>query len=739
MNQEPSILDYIKARIHYGLLKIFHPSAVLDKSEHPEIWPELEKEGISTPSIAEGGQQDLPPGGLRDFWRTLLTFVKGLLSHWRTLLAFGLGLLAQYSLEPHAGADRTWVGGIILYVLAGLALVWANLKHEWSLQMWNVNAEDVSEDKQFLHSSAAFIASLVFSLIAFGTFKSGLFTWYNLIIWLLALLTMVLAFWQPGANIKNWFRRLRDIISHPNWNIKIDRWALLVLAAFGLILFFRTYRLAEVPSQMISDHAEKLLDIGDVLNGKTSVFFPRNGGREFFQFYLSAAIILLFKTGLTFMSLKIGSTLAGLATLYYIYLLGKEIGNSRVGLLVMVFTGIAYWPNVISRFGLRLPMYPLFYAPALYYLIRGLRMRNRNNFALSGLFLGLGLNGYTAYRVVPFVILIAIGLYILHKQSKGYRRQTFWGLFALVTISFIVFIPLLRFMIENPTGVIYRSMSRLGTWERPLPGPAWQIFLQNLRNSLTMFGWDNGEVWAISVPNIPALDMISAALFHLGVVLLTIRYIRQKNWTDIFTLISIPVLMMPSILSLAFPGENPSMSRSAGVIIPVFLIVGLALDGLLKLIESMSATSWNKHFAWLVGFVLLAGASVQNYDLVFNQYRKQYDLSSWNTSEIGQVVHDFTDMVGTSQTQWLVGYPYWVDSRLVMFNAGFPMQDDAIFPENFQNTLSDTRAKLFLVNIQDTTSLETLQSLYPTGWVTEYKSTIPDKDFLIFLVPPQSP
>jgi hypothetical protein len=197
--------------------------------------------------------------------------------------------------------------------------------------------------------------------------------------------------------------------------------------------------------------------------------------------------------------------------------------------------------------------------------------------------------------------------------------------------------------------------------------------------------------------------------------------------------------MLPSILSLAFPAENPSLNRTAGVIIPVFLIVGLALDGLLKSIESMSAASWNKRFAWLVGFVLLAGASVQNYDLVFNQYRKQYDLSSWNTSEIGQVVHDFTQLVGTTQTQWLVGYPYWVDSRLVMFNAGIPMQDDAIFLEDFQKTLPDTRAKLFVVNFQDTASLEALQLLYPAGWVTEYKSKIPDKDFLIFLVPPQSP
>ncbi len=759
MNQEPSVLDFIKARIRYGVNKIFHPSMDDADSEKPEDLSENHAPGsigetaleehaggsnseISNEDLLKmDGEETYDRGGEKAVEAavpksTSAGFLKGLFSRWRTWLAFALALAAQLSLQPHQGAARQWETGFILFVLAGLVLVWANLKHEWSLQAWQTSVEQPSEDRTFIRYSVAFIASLVFSLITFTTFKAGLFTWLNLVMWFLALVTMIWAFWRPGPHARGWLSRVRDFISRPGWNIRLDRWALLVLAAFGLAVFFRTYHLMQVPSQMVSDHAEKLLDISRVLAGKTSVFFPNNGGREFFQFYLTAGIILLFKTGLTFMSLKIGTTLAGLATLYFIYLLGKEVGNSRVGLLAMTFAGIAYWPNVISRFGLRLPMYPLFYAPALYFLIRGLRTRDRNKFALSGLFLGLGLNGYTAFRVVPLVILVAIGLYLLHKQSKGYRQQAIWGLFALVIISFIVFIPLLRYILENPQGVIFRSMSRLGTWEQPLPGPAWQIFLDNLRKSLTMFSWDDGNTWPISVPNIPVLDVISSALFHLGVVLVAIRYIRQKNWTDIFTLISIPLLMLPSILSLAFPAENPSLSRSAGAIIPVFLIIGLALDGLLKLIESMSASSWNKGLAWLVGLVLLVGACAQNYDLVFNQYRELFDASAWNTSEVGQVVRDFTHMEGTAKTQWLVAYPYWVDSRLVMINAGFPTQDDAIMPENLKSTQAEPGAKLFILNTQDNPSLETLKSLYPGGWMTEYQSKYPNKNFLMFLVPP---
>jgi hypothetical protein len=718
MNQDPSVLDFIKSRMRYWLRKILHPSSAVEKIEESEFWIEVAENPVP---VQAGPDQTLAETPLR--------------IPWRVLLGLGLGLFAQFSLEPHPGSERTWQVGVVLYLLAGVVLIWLNWRHEWAFRAWDVDVHEASQDTRFLRSSLAFIVSLAFSLIAFLTFGGNRFTVFNIAVWFIAILTMIRAFWRPGVNNSNWVSDVKDFMVRSRWNISLNRSALLVLAVFGLALFFRIYRLSEVPSQMVSDHAEKLLDVGDVLNGKTAIFFQRNTGREFFQFYLTAAIVLLFKTGLTFLSLKIGTVLAGLVTLVYIYLLGKEIGGNRVGLLALAFAGIAYWPNVISRFGLRFPLYPLFYAPALYYLIWGLRTRNRNGFILSGLMLGLGLHGYSPFRIAPFVILLAIGLYLLHKQSEGYRQQTIWGLFIIIIMALIVFLPLLRYMLENPDMVLYRALTRVGDLERPLPGPAWQVFLQNLWNSLTMFAWDDGEVWPISVPHRPVLDVVTSVLFHLGVVLLIVRYIRQRHWMDIFTLISIPMLMLPSILSLTFPGENPSLNRSGAAIIPVFLVVGLAFDSLLTALASVSASIWNNRFALATGIFLLAWASLQNYDLVFNQYKKLYDLSSWNTSEMGEVVHNFAGLTGRSDTIWLVGYPHWADSRLVMINAGFPLRDNGILPENLQDTLDGPRPKLFLVNPDDFAGTETLKSLYPDGWVMEYKSKYEAKDFMLFFVP----
>jgi len=137
----------------------------------------------------------------------------------------------------------------------------------------------------------------------------------------------------------------------------------------------------------------------------------------------------------------------------------------------------------------------------------------------------------------------------------------------------------------------------------------------------------------------------------------------------------------PSILSLAFPAENPILNRTAGAIVPVFVIIGIALDGLISGLEARVNGKTGQILAWGVAIFLLGWASMQNYHLVFNEYQRSYELSAWNTSDMGQVIQQFGDLFGTTETAWVVAYPHWVDTRLVGINAGEPKRDFAIWPD----------------------------------------------------------
>jgi 4-amino-4-deoxy-L-arabinose transferase-like glycosyltransferase len=716
MNREPTVLDFVKS-IFKG-----KPLAIPDLPESQDLPHSLAEKAQQQPD------QVLEPAALQEVKRIGLST---LAFPWRSLMALGLALIAQISLLPRA--NRTWIPGVILYACAAGWLAYTSYKSEWSPA--DLPKAEQRQDDYHVRSKWLY-ASLPLALVAFLLLGGNRFTPLNVTLWVLAIIFTILAFWQGEIPIKTWWNWLKNHLHFP-LKLSLTAWTVLVVLTVVLVVFFRVYRINQVPSDMVSDHAEKLLDIWDVLHGQTSIFFPRNTGREAIQMYLTAGIIQLLHTGYSFLSLKIGTILLGLLTLPYVYLLGKELGNRRVGLFAVLFAGIGYWPNVISRIGLRFPLYPLFVAPTLYYLIRGLRTSNRNDFLLAGLALGIGLHGYTPIRFLPIVVLVAVGLYLLHPQARGKRLQVISGLMVLVLISLIVFLPLLRFALENPTIFNFRAFSRLGTTERALPGPALLIFLKNLWNASVMFFWSDGNVWVHSVTNSPALDVISAALFFLGSVLLFVRYIRRRTWQDFFLLLSVPLLMMPSILSLAFPDENPALNRAAGALIPVFIIVAIALDGLMSTIEVHLPARSGANYAWGMAIFLVFISAMLNYDLVFNQYARSFQLSAWNTSEMGQVIRDFGTLYGGTNNAYVVPYPYWVDTRLVGMIAGDTTRDFAIQPDQIATTLNSPQPKLFLLNPQDETDLNLLRQRFPQGIASNYASKV-GKDFYIYMVPAAS-
>ena len=730
---EPTVLDYLKSKLTFGKKRrsVLIALPLLEKMAKPaagKIVPGVSQvidhqtisradgdalEGFAPISDPPPAREELSQPGIP----------------WLAFGALILALIAQLNLEP----PRRSVGmAEVLFLLSAVVLVAGYFLQE--IRIAPLRPVMQSSDRPFRLEFLLF--GLAFGLLAFLFFNQDVFTVLNLILWLTAILLTMLAFWSnPLETFRGGLHSIRTAFhTKINW-----RKLLPGLIAFEVIcvavFFFRFYRLDQVPPEMVSDHAEKLMDVLDVMNGQTPVYFARNTGREFFQFYWTVLVIKLFGTGITFFSLKLGTALAGLLTLPYIYLLGKEYASKRVGALAVAFIGIAYWANVISRLGLRFPFYPLFVAPALFYMLRGLRRQSRNDFIWAGLALGIGLHGYTSFRIVPILLVIGYVLFILHRQTGQARRTALIGLMVITVVSLVVFIPLLRYGINHPDLFVYRTLTRVGTIEQPLPGPAMKIFMQNLWNAVTMLNFSDGEIWVHSVTFRPALDVVSAGLFIIGLVLLVIRYAARRTWQDLFIILSIPILMMPSIISLAFPAENPSLNRTAGAMVPVFLVIALALDALLASIHARVRGLTGKIVGWTVVGILLIWSGAQNYDLVFNQYYPVYLRSTWNTSEMGELIQQFTKSGGSLDKAWVVGYPYWVDTHVVGFNAGYPGHDYAIWPEQFGDTVAQSGPKLFIINPQDTNALVQLSALYPNGQISIYQSKVDTKNFMVFKVP----
>ncbi|MBG0788610.1 MAG: glycosyltransferase family 39 protein [Anaerolineaceae bacterium] len=650
---------------------------------------------------------------------------------WLTFGALALALVAQLTLEPSAG--RTPWPGLALYTAALVCLVAAVLRKEWQLPAPKPDSDQPMETAFKVQYLLVGIVLAVFAFLLFGTGTMG---FVNTMLWILALVFIFMAFWKgkPGPSLT--LKARWEQFSAKGWQVKITRWTLIVLAAVAVILFFNFYRLDSVPPEMVSDHAETLLDVNDVLNGWRPTYFPRNTGREMIHYYLTAAYMALFNLDVSFLNLKMVAVFTNLLTLLFIYMLGKEVGNKWVGLGAALMAGIAYWPLLFTRLALRIPLYPLFTAPVMYFMVRGLRRQNINDILLTGLFLGIGLHGYTPFRIVPIFVVIGILIYLLHKPARDRRVQTLFALILIVLVSVVVFLPLLRYWLADPSTFGYRAFSRLTGGEVAFQSSPIGIFFQNFWKASIMFFWDNGVIWAHSVPNRPALEVVSGALYFLGIAGLLIRYIRKRNWMDLFLLVSIPMLLMPSILSLAYPGENPCLNRTAGAIVPVFVVIGLALETTIRTLKEKLVGRIGKLAVYGVLALMLIWSALNNYDLVFNQYYTIYRDASWNTSEIGEVAKLFIETEGSPETTYVVGYPYWIDSRLVAINSGYPGWDYAIFSEQIPATVDDPRAKIFFLNINDQENIDLLDETFPNGTLRLYDSAVEYKDFMIFTVPP---
>lgn len=706
-----------------------------------------------------------------------------------TVLLAGLfALIAQFFLEPQfVGQFRSTTLPIVIYTVGALLIGYgaviarrvdsataeADLKNVLSDEVKSDAGSDIETAPDALaddcHDEDGDIPqqtvmtgtmTLMKITIAFGLtvvtfilFGNNQFNFINLAFWALATVYSVLVLVElpDGAKIRAWLRaRLEGLLPI---RLTISPWTILWVGVFALSGYFHFYQLAAVPTDMFSDHAEKLYDVMDILDGQAPIFFIRNTGREAFQFYWTTWMMDLFGTGISFLSLKIGTAMACMFALPFVYLLGKRVGGKWVGLLAMLFCGVAYWPNVLGRVALRFAFYPMFVAPSLYFLIRGLdaidgigdssdspllfgmTRQSILSMILAGLFLGVGLQGYSAMRIVPLLF----GLLFVVKWfgvPRGQRRTVFKLFLMCAWFAILGALPLLNIMVTRPDWVWYRSMSRLTVGGMNDVLGLLTIFGNNLRKALVMPFWNNGQIWVHSIPFRPAFEWVTAAFYFVGLCLAVTDVWRKRDFARLAMLISIPMLLLPSVLSLAFPDENPSLNRTGAAMIPMTV---LAAEGFIRFMRASLRTVRGRSLMTLavagIGVLLLVGMARTNYDLVFTTYQNNYTRNAWNTKQIGEIFAGFDASIGDEQNAYVVPYPHWVDTRLVGITAGFPGRDFALARDLIPTLERGDEPMLFAVHVDDTETSLALQEEFPDGKLKLVEGTAPGKDFFLFSVP----
>lgn len=615
-----------------------------------------------------------------------------------------LAALAQLRLD-HSPRDAPDPWGLALYAWAVLLLAGALARAPDWLEAERPSPEAASDPSIVRWPWLGL--SLAGTLLAFLDSGGNRFRLLGVIAWALAVAAWFVAWWNgplPRLPRDGFWVRGRH---------------LLLLLILGLGVGFRYWDLWNLPRDVNSDHAEKLLDVRDVLNGEHRIFFPRNTGREAFQFYLAAATVRLFGMPLHKFTLQVGTAFIGVLLLPALYLLGAALWGRHGGIWATLMGAVASWAVIPSRVGLRYPFLPTFAAWSLAFLIRGLRSGRRTDFLWMGFFLGVGLYGYSPFRgmlaALPAAFLTVWLVQRGWRTPEGRRRAGDFLIGMLTALP--VLAPMLRFIVDFPEIFFYRLMTRVSTWERPIAGNPLLILADNIRRALLMFHWTGDEVYVATLPLRPMLDPVLGALLLLGGAAALLWMLRHRDPTPLAGLAAGFVMLFPSAYNLSFPRENPSTVRAAGALPAVLAFAAL--------VPALWTARWVRagrgRWIGLGAAALLALALIRiNADRIFREYAGTYCSIALNASDAAEILRGFYAGGGPETNAFYVAYPYWFDSRLIGMWLGDLNWPYTIWHEDLPQALDAHRRlpgpKLYLVHPEDRASLAALQAAYPQGW-----------------------
>lgn len=622
------------------------------------------------------------------------------------------------------------------------------------------------------------VAALAFIGLTLVLTSGNRFTIPGVLTWIAAMVLMVAAFAPAGWGLRLTVESLRSLRLPRGGTL----WTLLAIMVVAAL--FRFYDISGVPPEMTSDHVEKILDSANITHGVTQVFFPNNGGREPLHFYIMALFAQLPGLGFNFTTLKLLTAIEGMLTIPILWWLGRElIGDEEpelanwVGLGLAALVAVSYWHTMLARLGLRINLTVLFTALVVIYLVRGIRWNRRGDFIKAGLALGVGLYAYQAVRMLPVVIIAGIALAMVMRwlmrrstQNGVQFGKTLFHFAVLVTISGTVFVPMLGFALQYPNDFWRRTSGRLlgddliqatdsqgnlvervptleerfGAFQQNVP-----VLLDNIRNALLMYNWKGDVAWVSAEPNRPTMDPVTGTLLIVGLGAWIARMIRRKDPADWLMPPLVFIMLLPSALSIAYPIENPSATRTSGTLPIVYLFAALAL-GLVCLHIKRMFPDWRGRVGGITLAVVLVGiAGVNNWNTYFVGYREAYFSSSPAPyTEGGRVLRGFAESGGSFGNAYMIAYPYWWDHRALGLEAGLTDWPNGIVAldqvpsflylaslKSDQYRLEPDKDLLFFYSPQDSETETALKAWFSTGYVQRITSYKPGDDFMIFRVP----
>lgn len=352
------------------------------------------------------------------------------------------------------------------------------------------------------------------------------------------------------------------------WLARPEIIALIILLAVAF--FLRVYQINTFPNGCQSDECNNGMDALKWLNGRPyTPYAETNEGQATLFTYLIALMFKLAGVGVT--QMRLVSAIVATATLLAFYFLARELFDWRIALPTTALFAVSRWHLTFSRIVYELIMVPLVESLLFLFLIRAVRYGRRRDWSWTGLMLALGMNTYTAFRVVPFVV----GIFLLYWLLTHWRqwRALIEGGLIMAAGGIVGAAPLGVYIIQHWSVFIGRTRHISVFNDIENAGGSLKPLWDNLDKVLWSFHW-RGDVAALNnLPGAPLLDAVVGALVILG-----LAYMLRHLWRPLPFLSFTWIIVVGSVAVLSVAHEAPTARRPIGLLPVIFLLVGLVLD-----------------------------------------------------------------------------------------------------------------------------------------------------------------
>lgn len=371
-------------------------------------------------------------------------------------------------------------------------------------------------------------------------------------------------------------------MSHRRATRNITKRELLLLVTAILVgLYFRTFRLDELPRGMTADEAVFGLAAVSITRGEEYPIFLRGMGSTLpLHSYLIALLFRLF--GSTILTARAAAALVGIATLPLLYLLARKLfpstgrtwSSSLTAGVATCFLATSYWHIVYSRLGIEPILVPFFGTATLYCLWRAWELRSRRLFILTGLLMGLSLYTYPAAYVFPLLVLVLL-VYCLWRHRRLLHEHLVNLLLVFAVCSAVV-APLGLFALTHLDDFMSRAAWVSAFNPEVAHGSPVIEFVKSSAKTAAMFSVRGDSSPVHNPARRPVLDPLTSIWFVVGLIA-SIRSYRERTHFLLLTWLVIGCL--PAVVTVL---GVPHYSRAIAALPATCLLPALGIRSALE-------------------------------------------------------------------------------------------------------------------------------------------------------------